>query len=114
LEACRRGPGKKIILIDELWRFCSPQRIPPEFAAVAQMGRAEGLELLTCTQTPQRINASITGQATELVAFKLQEGNALDRLEELGADRAAVESLPLGSFLAWNRLSGARLAGRLF
>jgi hypothetical protein len=28
--------------------------------------------------------------------------------------RAAVQSLPLGSFIAWNRISLARLAGKVF
>lgn len=114
LEASRRGRGKKVLLVDEVWRFCSSQQIPPQFASVAQMGRAEGLELVTCTQTPQRVNASITGQCTELVCFRLAEGNALDRVEDLGADRSAVAALPLGSFVAWNRLNGERAEGRLF
>jgi hypothetical protein len=39
---------------------------------------------------------------------------ALDKVEELGADRAAVQSLPLGSFIAWNRLTHGRLAGKVF
>lgn len=36
-----------------------------------------------------------------------------DKVEELGTDRAAVQTLPLGSFLSWNRPSRARLDGRV-
>jgi len=33
----------------------------------------------------------------------------------LGAvDRDAVSALPLGSFVSWNRLSGGKLAGKVF
>jgi hypothetical protein len=39
----------------------------------------------------QWIHASITGQSTELVCFRLDEALALDKVEELGADRAAGE-----------------------
>jgi hypothetical protein len=113
-DCSRRGPGKKIMLVDELWKFCSPNSIPRELATVAQTGRVENFELVTATQLPHKIHASITGQSTELVCFRLDEALALDKVEELGADRAAVQSLPLGSFVAWNRLSRGRLAGRLF
>ena len=69
---------------------------------------------MVATQTPQRINASISGSCTELVCFRLDEGNAQDTVEELRADRAGVQSLPPGSWLALNRISDARLAGRVF
>ena len=39
---------------------------------------------------------------------------ALDKVEELGADRTVVQSLPLGSFIAWNRLTHGWLAGKVF
>ena len=113
-DASRRGPGKKILFVDELWKFCTPNQIPKELATVAQTGRVENLELLIATQLPHKITASITGQSTELVCFRLDESLALDKVEELGADRAAVQALPLGSFIAWNRLSRARLDGRVF
>jgi hypothetical protein len=44
----------------------------------------------------------------------LDERLALAAVRELGADVDAVQALPLGSFIAWNRLSGGRLNGRLF
>ena len=41
-------------------------------------------------------------------------GKKVLMVDELGADRAAVQGLPLGSYAAWNRLSRARLDGRVF
>lgn len=72
------------------------------------------LDWLIAKQLPRKINASITGQATELVCFRLTEPLALNRVAELGAGRDAVAALPPGSFISWNRMSGAKLAGRVF
>jgi hypothetical protein len=78
------------------------------------MGRAEYLELVTATQLPHKVHASITGQSTELVCFRLAEGLTLECVRELGGDAEAVQALPPGRFAAWDRLTGARLDGRLF
>jgi len=113
-DASRRGPGKKLFLVDEVWQWCSPNSIPREFALVAQTGREEHLELVTCTQLPHKLHASITGQSTELVCFRLQEPLALARVRELGGYPEEVRQLRLGEFVSYNRLSGHRLRGRVF
>lgn len=112
--ASQRGPGKKILFVDEVWRWCTPHAIPQELANVVQTGRVHGLELLTCTQRPNRLNGAITNEVTELVAFCLLEPSALDRIEALGADRAAVAALPKGRFLAYNLESGGWRPGQVF
>jgi hypothetical protein len=113
-DTARRGPGKKVLLVDEVWRFNSGHFIPRELATAAQMGRAENLELLCVTQLPHKINASISGQSTEIVSFRLDEHLALDRVEELGLNRTEIRGLPLGSFVAINRVSRGILRGKLF
>ena len=50
----------------------------------------------------------------ELVCFCLDEALALDHVAEPGANRDAVQALPPGSFLAWNRISRGRLARKVF
>ncbi|MGH7977470.1 MAG: hypothetical protein ACREC8_12525 [Limisphaerales bacterium] len=52
-EVARRGPGKKILFVDELWQFVDAQRLPDELEKVARMGRVENLELLLSTQHPR-------------------------------------------------------------
>jgi hypothetical protein len=49
-----------------------------------------------------------------LINFRLDELLALARVRESGADPETVRALPLGSFVALNRLSGGRLSGRVF
>ena len=100
------------------------------------MGQAEFLELMTATQLPQKLHASITGQSTELICFRLGEqlapgdnfdetrsrkiyakhltGRALGAVRELGMNYKEVQVLPLRQFIAKNRLSGSRVEGRVF
>ena len=107
-DVSQRGPGKKVLLVEELWRYSTSHKISTELATVAQMGRAEELELVINTQLPHKINGSIIGQATEAVCFRLQSDLALDCVRtELEIAPAAVRDLPLGTFIARNRLSGA-------
>ena len=49
-----------------------------------------------------------------MVCFRVNEPLALDKVQALGGDRDAVQALPLGSFLSWNRLSQGRVDGRVF
>lgn len=117
-DTCQRGPGKKLVLVDEVWQWQNQLQIPQEFALVVQTGREENIELVSCTQLPHRVNAAVTGQATELVCFRLNEPKALERIGDLGADRERVQALPLGSFISWNRVSAEPdrnwLAGQVF
>lgn len=115
-----RGPGKKLVVVPELWRHCSADSIPPELALLAQAGRELNVELVLDTQRPEAINPSITGQSTELVSFRLMSHEALRAVEKLCRDcgvnfpREQMAALPLGSFMAWNRITGTSLAGRVF
>ena len=92
---------------------CSPNQIPRELALLAQTGREKDLELRVATQLPHKLNASVTGQSTELVSFRLTEPLVLNRVAELGAERPEVAALPPGHFISWHRLTGAKLAGRV-
>ena len=113
-DVCVRGPGKKRVLIDEVWQWQTNQQIPPELALIAQTGREENIELVLATQLPHRINAAIIGQSTEVVCFRTDERLALETIADLGVAPEKVQGLPLGSYVAYNRLSRACLAGRVF
>ena len=115
LDVSRRGPGKKVFFADEIWRWQNGHTIPDELAAISQMGRCEDLELMTATQVPNKLNSSIVGSATEAVIFRLDESNALETVEdEYGLAPETVRNLPLGTYIAINRVSRATLTGRIF
>ena len=111
-----RGPGRKILLVDEVWRFCNPAYIPPELALCVQSGRKWELETVFCTQRPQRINESILGEATEAVAFNLIGDNAVEKMARAyKLDPSEIENLPSGQWVSRSMVSGgAVMRGRLW
>lgn len=113
-NASTRGPGAKILGIQELWQWCDSRTMPRSFRLCCQAGREYGIQLLLDTQEPHRINSSVIGQTTELVTFRLQDPKSWDCIRELGGDVEKVKQLPLGKFIALNRLSGGMLSGRIF
>jgi hypothetical protein len=113
-HASQRGPGKKLVLFDEDWRFQNRDGIPLEYAMISQTGREENIELIGCTQEPQLVNSSLTGSATELVCFHLGEPEKLRAIAGLGADPVAVKNLPLGEYLSYNRVGPGVFHGRVF
>ena len=117
-EVCQWGPGQKIISIPEIWRFCTPDSIPMEFARLMQMGRELNTHVICDTQHPERVNQSVLGASTELVCFKLlgPESDALRAIGKLGADAAIIGAMdfPKGRFIAYNRLTGGKVSGKMF
>ena len=61
-EVSKRGPGKKVLFVDELWRFVNAQALPVELEKVVRMGRSENLELLTATQHPRDYHRDIRAE----------------------------------------------------
>jgi DNA helicase HerA-like ATPase len=113
----RRGGGRKIVFIDEVWRHVSPSSIPPELATIAQEGRVEELELVTATQRPHKLNESLLGQMTEIVCFRLQHRLALQCLTDLDIDDEHIQrvrNLASGSFVSFSLESGKIFTGRIF
>lgn len=108
------GPGLKVLCVDELWQWADARSIPRGLRLCTQAGREHGIQLVTATQEPHRVNSSIVGQCPELVCFRLQEPKAWKCVSDLGADAGKVAALPLGNFVAYNRLSGGRLEGGVF
>ena len=113
-EVCGRVPGEKIMLVDEVWKYCTPSTIPPELATCIQTGRVRSLGMMFATQRPNRLNEAITNEVTELICFRLQGENALKRVADLGLGPEEVAALPLGHYVALNLDTGGTLRGRVF
>lgn len=115
--ACKRGPGRKQVFLDEVWRMVSPTSIPSEFAVLIQMGRVEGIEVITATQRPHKLNEAILGQAVELVCFRNEHRLALKAIADLDIDDPElkkIKNLPLGSFRSYNLQTGKIVSGKIF
>lgn len=94
-------PGRKVMVVDELQRFCSPHSVPAQLSLIVETGRSHGLELFVNAQRPNAIHESVTGQLTEVVAFATPAPNALEWLERnAGMPAEEVRTLPKLSFMA--------------
>lgn len=113
-EVSRRGGGKKILFVDELWKFVDARNLPAELEQVARMGRAENLELLTATQHPKDYHRDIRAEVTEWVCFQTLDPDELDAVRPYFRAVDKVAALPKGEFIAYNVESGKELRGRLF
>ena len=113
-DVSRSGPGKKVFYVDELWHFADANSLPADLEKIARMGRSENLELLSSTQHPRDYHRDIRAEVTEWVCFNTTEPGELDAVRPYfrGVDRVA--DLPRGSFIGYNRESGAELSGKLF
>ncbi len=110
---CERFPGDKVLVVDEVWRYCSPASVPPELATVVQTGRKRGLGLMVCTQQPQKLPGTIQNELTEAVCFRLGFDRSLDLLAERGMNTAEIAALPMLGYVARNLQSGGELRGQL-
>ena len=113
---CQRMPGRKVLMIDEVWKYCSPNSLCLPLGVAVLDGRKFGLETMFVAQQPNRLNESILAQVTELVAFHLQGENGLAKFKKLVAVEVPLEeiqSLPMGSYVAVSE-SGGVLRGRVF
>jgi len=111
---CERLPGRKIILVDELWKYCNSATVPKELELVVFTGRRVGLDCLFLSQRPNRIHNSIRDALSEVVSFRLQDTNSLKFITENGFDEAAIRNLAPGQFIAMNLDNGAVEEGRVF
>ena len=113
-EVSKRGPGKKILFVDELWQWSNSRRpVPPELENVIRTGRTEGLELLSATHSPREYHELIRSQATEFIAFNTIEPAQLESIEPYWSGVEAAARLQAGQFLAYDRNSGGTAAGML-
>ena len=108
-------PGRKIFVVDEVWRHCSPRSLPPELLAVVKTGRKVSLQSVFITQEPRELNETLLAEGTEFVCFRLQGLNSLGKLADYGfPGQELLPTLPRGELIGWNKQSGGVRRGKLF
>ena len=112
--AAARTAGPSVLLVDEVWRYCTPHAIPQPLAECIQTGRVRGLSCMFATQRPNKLNGAVVNEVTECVAFRLQDRMGLAIVEECGLPASEVSALVPGSWLAVSCETGARSSGRLW
>ena len=107
--------GRKILVVDEIWRYCAPGRIPASLAECVQTGRVRELDCEFMTQHPNKVNGAILAEVTELVCFNLVSPLTLKPLDEMGVDPGPVRALRLGQFISFDIEGGqTKRSGSVF
>lgn len=102
-------PGEKALVVDELWQYVSPQKMPMGIRKAALSGRKAGLKLIVITQEPARMNETLKGACSEIVCFRLQSPKQLDFVASLGFDRDEIANLPPLAYVARNLDTGGEV-----
>lgn len=111
-EMASRLPGQKVLMVDEVWKFISPQKVPPELSTCVQTGRKRGLSMVFNTQLPNKLHLSLRNECSELVCFRLQDSAVLEFPAERGFNPEELRSLPDLHFISRGEFGG-ELRGRI-
>lgn len=111
-EKSEQLPGNKIVMVDEVWKLCPNRTIPGELNNIVRTSRKRSLASVFLSQTPNELPGVILNEATEFVAFRLQNEAALSLVEKRGFDRELVASLPNTHFVSRTDLGG-EMIGRI-
>src|SRR5213594_4445963 len=80
--ASQHVPGRKLIVIDEAWKYVTGRRYPEELASCVQTGGHHGLECMFNTQLPHQLHEAIQNEASEVVCFTLNGEKSLEWVRE--------------------------------
>lgn len=105
-------PGRKVLVVDEAWKYVTARRHPVELETCVREGSHAGLDTFFQSQTPGQLHTTIRGECTELVCFHLQK-DASEWCVEKGMDADELESLPDFHYVARNIHSRAELRGSI-
>ncbi len=106
-------PGRKLLVVDEAWKYITTQRQPVELACCVQSGRKRGLATMFNTQNPNLLYSAIRNECSELVCFKLEDDKPLDFVRSKGMNADEVQQLQERYFVARNLDTRGELRGYL-
>ena len=112
MEMALYVPGASLVLIDELDEFCSGHQCPRELAILIKRGRRRQVNTVFCSNAPNLLPGVARNNFSEVVAYKLQDENALEFLKRFGFDAGEVCALGEHEFTARDR-NGRQATARL-
>jgi len=112
-EYSDRLPGRKVLLVEEAWKYVTTRKQPVELEKCVRGGRHGQLDCMFNTQTPGQLHEVVRNECTELVCFSLQDDKSLEWPKAKGFDPAEVKALPDLHFIARNLRSRGELRGAI-
>jgi hypothetical protein len=111
-EMSLKIPGRKVMVVDEAWKYVTARRHPVELETCVREGSHAGLDTFFASQTPGQLHTTIRGECTELVCFHLQP-NASEWCVEQGLNADELATLPNLYYVSRNIRSRAELRGSI-
>lgn len=105
-EASKRFRGRKLFVVDEVWRYTRTANLSPATENLIFTGRRHELDFVVIGQMPNKVNTAVRDGLTEVVCFCLTDENALDFPRNFGFDPEAVRALPRFAYIARNKAGG--------
>lgn len=116
-DVCKIGLqplGKECLIVcDELQQFVNKHTSPMEFKQILETGRRYGLDSLSLSRAPNRVNDATREEFTEIFLFRLNDDNSLNFVEGMGADVEQVRALNEHEYLYFNVMSGRERKDKL-
>lgn len=110
-EVSDRLPGRKVLVVDEAWKYVTGRRHPSELEKCVRGGRHALMDCMFNTQTPGQLHETIRNECTELVCFSLQEDKTLEWPTSKGFDPEELKALPDLHFVARHLRTRSELRG---
>jgi hypothetical protein len=115
MDVSQRGPGNKILFIDEAWQWWDSRNAPPdEIQDVVRTGRIHGLKFVSATHSPREFHADIRRLVTEWVGFNTVEKKDLEAIRNYWPGVDKVATLQRGEFISYFRETSVETVGKLF
>lgn len=91
-----------LLVIDEVDKISREGAVSKTLWKIINYYRHDKISLLCCARRPARVARDLTGNADEIICFKIQEPNDLKYLKEFGFNEENLKSLPKYEFISNN------------
>lgn len=91
-----------VLVIDEVDKISKEGRVSKTLWQIINFYRHDGLSLLCCARRPARVSRDLTGNADNIISFKVQEPNDLKYLAEFGFKEETLRNLNKYEFISTN------------
>lgn len=91
-----------VLVIDEVDKISREGKVSKTLWQIINFYRHDGLSLLCCARRPARVSRDLTGNADEIISFKVQEPNDLKYLGEFGFKEEILRNLNRYEFISTN------------
>lgn len=102
-ESAKTFRGRKLFIVDEVWRYTRTAALSPAVENVVFTGRRQELDFVVIGQMPNRVHNAIRDSLTDVVCFALQDDAALEFPTGYGFNPDELRRLPRFRWIRRNK-----------